>query len=174
MSRLILSVIIIFVLSGLSCARYQNTDISISPINEITIKYRMGNIESKHNKELEEFIRNKYKDFLTENEEAPIIKTTFVHLKSRKPSALQNLITAFSIGFVRREFSVDVRCILQIIKNNQILSESRAEGTGKVESWGYFAAFKEQDETWGLEPAELEAEKRAFALALENTLLIKK
>jgi hypothetical protein len=173
-ARLIFSVIVISMLMLFGCSRYQNTHIALSAINDVPIKYRIGNLESKHSKELNEFMRSNYGVLLTENEDAPVINASFINIKTSKPSVLQNFVAAFSLGFVKREFSVDVRCVLQTIKDHQILSESKTEGTGKVESWGYFAAFREHEDNWGIGPAELEAEKRALSSAIEKAILGKK
>lgn len=169
MVRLLLVAILLSAFFG--CARYQDTQFTLSPINDVPRKYRVGNLESKHSKELHEFIRSNYGAFLTENEDAPVINASFINLKTEKPSILQNLVGGFSLGFVKREFSVDVRCVLQTIRNNQILFESKTEGTGRVESWGYFAAFREQEDSWGIGPAELEAEERALSSAINETIL---
>ena len=127
MVRLLLVAILLSAFFG--CARYQDTQFTLSPINDVPRKYRVGNLESKHSKELHEFIRSNYGAFLTENEDAPVINA------------------------------------------NQILFESKTEGTGRVESWGYFAAFREQEDSWGIGPAELEAEERALSSAINETIL---
>ncbi len=169
MSKIFLATLLILTFLSSGCARHQNMNIPISKY-ERSEQYYLGKIESKHSKELEKFIRNKYRTLLSANETLPTINIHFIHLNTKKPSMGEIFATAFAFGFIGRDYSVDVRCLLQVVHDNKIISESESEGTGKVESWGYFAAFREQDKNWAIDPAELEAEKRAFSSAIDKII----
>ena len=63
--------LIMTMLLFLSCVRHQNTQFPISEIDEVTVKYRIGKIESKHSRDLEEFIRTNYKVLLQKMKRHP-------------------------------------------------------------------------------------------------------
>lgn len=173
MSKIFRPFLLLLLAFTIGCARYQNPVMPQFSSLEFSQHYRIGKIESKHGKEIESFVQKNYFGLITDIAEAPIINIYFIDLDIQKPrSGAENILHAFTFGFIPRKFSAHKRCVVQVIKENQIINESTADEIGIVESWGYFALLKELDENWAILPADLEAEKKAFTSAIGKIIAL--